>query len=114
MIPQAGELICRDVYIATGGLHATYKWAFDLDLFICLKKSGRLQFVDSTLAKYRWHEGSLSIGGRRRSVNGATPIRRSLMPKSLQFVSLLWKILIKKSILVAGNHLNAKLTRLET
>ena len=106
--------MCREVYIATGGLHATYKWTFDLDLFIRLKKSGRLQFIDSTLTKYRWHEGSLSIGGRQRSVNEATLIRRSLLPKSLQFVSLLWKILIKKSILVAGNRLNAKLTRLET
>jgi GT2 family glycosyltransferase len=114
LIPQPGALMRRDAYIATGGLNATYKWAFDLDLFIRLKKNGRLQFIDSTLAKFRWHEGSLSVGGRKGSVKEASQIRRSSLPKSLQFVSLLWEIPMKKVILAAGKRLNTKLTRLET
>jgi GT2 family glycosyltransferase len=114
LIPQPGALMRRDAYIATGGLNATYKWAFDLDLFIRLKKNGRLQFIDSTLAKFRWHEGSLSVGGRQGSVKEASQIRRSSLPKSIQFVSLLWEIPMKKVILAAGNRLNTKLTRLET
>ena len=114
LIPQPGALMRRDAYIATGGLNATYKWAFDLDLFIRLKKNGRLQFIDSTLAKFRWHEGSLSVGGRQGSVKEASQIRRSSLPKSIHLVSLLWEIPMKKVILAAGNRLNTKLTRLET
>jgi GT2 family glycosyltransferase len=109
LIPQPGALMRRDAYRAIGGLNTSYKWAFDLDLLIRLKKVGTLQFVDTTLAKFRWHEGSLSVGGRKGSVNEASSIRRASLPRALQIVSPLWEIPMKQAILAAGNRLNRKL-----
>ena len=112
LIPQPGALIRRDAYTVIGGLNTSYKWAFDLDLLLRLKKVGTLQFVDTTLAKFRWHEGSLSVGGRRGSVNEASSIRRASLPKVLRIVSPLWEIPMKQAILVAGNRLNRKLKQI--
>ena len=111
LIPQPGALMRRDAYMAIGGLNTSYKWAFDLDLLLRLKKVGALQFVDTTLAKFRWHEGSLSVGGRKGSVNEASIIRRASLPRVLRIVSPLWEIPMKLAILAAGNRLNRKLKR---
>jgi hypothetical protein len=112
LIPQPGALMRRDAYTAIGGLNTSYKWAFDLDLLIRLKKVGTLQFVDTTLAKFRWHEGSLSVGGRKWSVNEASVIRRASLPRVLRIVSPLWEIPMKQAIFAAGNRLNRKLKRI--
>ena len=112
VIPQPGALMRRDAYMAIGGLNTSYKWAFDLDLLIRLKKVGTLQFVDTTLAKFRWHEGSLSVGGRKGSVNEASSIRRASLPRVLRIVSPLWEVPMKQAILAAGNRLNRKLKRI--
>ena len=112
LIPQPGALMRRDAYMAIGGLNTSYKWAFDLDLLIRLKKVGTLQFVDTTLAKFRWHEGSLSVGGRKGSVNEASSIRRASLPRVLRIVSPLWEVPMKQAILAAGNRLNRKLKRI--
>jgi GT2 family glycosyltransferase len=112
LIPQPGALMRRSAYIAIGGLDPSYKWAFDLDMLIRLKKVGRLQFIDATLAKFRWHEGSLSVGGRKGSVNEASFIRRKSLPKTLQLISPLWEIPMRFAILAAGDRLNRKLMRL--
>jgi GT2 family glycosyltransferase len=111
LIPQPGALIRRDAYTAIGGLNTSYKWAFDLDLLFRLKKLGKLHFVDVTLAKFRWHEGSLSVGGRKGSVNEASSIRRASLPRIFLVISLLWEIPMRRAIFSAGNRLNRKLKR---
>lgn len=113
LIPQPGALIRRDAYTAIGGLNTSYKWAFDLDLLFRLKKLGKLHFVDVTLAKFRWHEGSLSVGGRKGSVNEASSIRRASLPGILQVISPLWEIPMRQAIFAAGNRLNRKLKRID-
>ena len=112
LIPQPGALMRRDAYMAVGGLNTSYKWAFDLDLLIRLKKVGKLHFVNATLAKFRWHEGSLSVGGRKGSVNEASSIRRASLPRMVQVISPLWEIPMRQVIFAAGNRLNRKLKRI--
>jgi len=112
LIPQPGALIRRDAYTAIGGLNTSYKWAFDLDLLFRLKKLGELDFVDVTLAKFRWHQGSLSVGGRKGSVNEASSIRRASLPRMVQVISPLWEIPMRQAIFAAGNRLNRKLKRI--
>ena len=112
LIPQPGALIRRDTYTAIGGLNTSYKWAFDLDLLLRLKKLGKLQFVDVTLANFRWHEGSLSVGGRKGSVHEASSIRRASLPRIFQVISPLWEIPMRQAIFAAGNRLNRKLKRI--
>jgi GT2 family glycosyltransferase len=111
LIPQPGSLMRRDAYEKIGGLDHQYKWAFDLDLFIRLSRVGKLQFTPRTLAKFRWHDGSLSVGGRNGSVAEASAIRIAALPIMLRAIALLWEIPIRWAILKAGNRLNLRSTR---
>ena len=98
----------RDMYEQIGGLNQEFKWAFDLDLFIRLSRVGRLQFTPQTLAKFRWHDGSLSVGGRAGSASEASVIRIAALPRWIQLLAPLWEAPIRRIILRAGNRLTVR------
>jgi len=102
MIPQPGSLIRRTAFIHVGGLDNRYKWAFDLDLIIRLRELGSLRFVNQKLASFRWHEGSLSVGGRAGSVREASQIRQNSLPLILRIFSPIWEFPLRKLIMIAG------------
>jgi len=97
-----------DAYEQIGGLNHQYKWAFDLDLLIRLTRVGKLQFTPRTLAKFRWHDGSLSVGGRRGSVAEASAIRIATLPFVVRAIAPLWEKTIRWAILRAGDRLNIR------
>ncbi len=108
LIPQPGSLMRRDMYEQIGGLNQEFKWAFDLNLFIRISRVGRLQFTPQTLAKFRWHDGSLSVGGRNGSVAEASVIRIAALPRWIQLLAPLWEALIRKVIMLAGKRINIR------
>ena len=108
LIPQPGSLMRRNAFEKIGGLDHQYKWAFDLDLFIRLSRVGKLQFTPRTLAKFRWHEGSLSVGGRNGSVIEASKIRINSLPPAARFFAPLWETPIRRAILGAGRQLTLR------
>ena len=111
LIPQPGSLMRKDTYEKIGGLDHHYKWAFDLDLFIRLSRVGKLQFTPRTLAKFRWHQDSLSVGGRNGSVAEASEIRMNSLPSPLKAFSPLWETPIRKVILQTGEKLSLRSAR---
>ena len=111
LVPQPGSLFDRQVFDEIGGLDESLKWAFDLDLFLRLARRGRVTYVDATLAEFRWHDDSLSVGGRKGSVAEASAIRRRFMPAALRPLSFLWEPLVRRAILVAGAVMNRRIRR---
>ena len=108
LIPQPGSLFRRDAYEQVGGLDSRYKWAFDLDLLIRLSRVGKLKYTPRPLAKFRWHDGSLSVGGREGSVNEASVIRTAALPKWIRPLAPLWEAPIRGIILRAGKRLTIR------
>lgn len=108
LIPQPGALFRRDAYEKIGGLDRRYKWAFDLDLLIRLSRVGKLHFLPATLGRFRWHEGSLSVGGRQGSVREASEIRISALPAVVRVFAPLWEKPIRWIIMRAGESLTAR------
>lgn len=108
LIPQPGSLMRRDKYEQIGGLNHELKWAFDLDLFLRISHAGKLQFTPRTLAKFRWHDGSLSVGGRSGSVSEASAIRKASLPHQLLRVSEFWESPIRRMILRTGTMLTKR------
>jgi hypothetical protein len=108
LIPQPGSLMNRKAYEQIGGLDHQYKWAFDLDLLIRLSRVGRLQFTPRTLAKFRWHDGSLSVGGRNGSVAEASMIRIAALPSWIHLIAPVWEIFIRRVIMWAGNRMSKR------
>ena len=111
LVPQPGSLMRRDMYEQIGGLNHRYKWAFDLDLLIRLSRVGKLQFTPRTLAKFRWHQESLSVGGRNGSVAEASEIRVNSLSSPLKAFAPLWEAPIRRAILKAGEKLSLRSAR---
>jgi GT2 family glycosyltransferase len=108
LIPQPGALFRRDAYEQIGGLDRRYKWAFDLDLLIRLSRVGKLHFLPTTLGRFRWHEGSLSVGGRLGSVREASEIRITALPTVVRLIAPLWEKPIRWAIMRAGERLTLR------
>jgi GT2 family glycosyltransferase len=106
LIPQPGSLFRKSSFDSLAGLDEKLKWAFDLDLLIRLRKLGKLRFIRHTLADFRWHEGSLSVGSRKGSVLEASEVRVSHLPQPLARLSFIWEPFVRFVILKAGERLS--------
>jgi hypothetical protein len=103
LIPQPGSLFRRRSYLRTKGLRADLGWAFDLDIFLQLARVGRLSYLRRTLASFRWHADSLSVGQRRDSVREASQVRREYLPRWLRPISGLWERPVQWATYRAGS-----------
>jgi GT2 family glycosyltransferase len=108
LISQPAVLFRRTAYESVGGLNFSYKWAFDLDLLMRLRSTGKLRYVPKVLGSFRWHDNSLTVGSRRGSVNEASIIRRAALPTLLRWVSPLWELPLRKLIMIAGSFVSRR------
>jgi glycosyltransferase involved in cell wall biosynthesis len=107
LIPQPGALFRKSSFWEVGGLDTKYDWAFDFDLFIKFSKIGKLSYLNSTLANFRWHPASLSVEYRKKSVAEASVVRVSHLPAFIRPISLLWEYPVRQATLIAGNRVTA-------
>ena len=110
LIPQPGSLFRRSSFEQVGGLDESLKWAFDLDLFLKLRKVGKFGFLKEPLAEFRWHDGSLSVGSRQGSVDEASKVRRRRLPQGIKQASVVWEPLLRKIILFAGTRVSKRVS----
>ena len=82
--------------------------AFDLDLFLKLRKMGEIEFLNQKVASCRWHPTSLSVSERRSAVREASRIRRRNHTKAVEKLSLIWEPAIIIFTLLLGNVVNWK------
>jgi hypothetical protein len=109
LIPQPGALYRRDAFEKVGGLSDKYGWAFDFELFYSLSKIGKAVYLPKELAQFRWHPGSLSVSRRRESVNEASAVRKSHLPKLLRAISEIWEWPVRQATYLAGIRVSKKL-----
>jgi hypothetical protein len=96
LIPQPGSLIRRSCLNKVGGLDETLGWVFDLDLFLRLRRIGKLKYLNVSCGSFRWHQDSLSVAGRARSVNEASMVRQSYLPLPLRWICGLWEFPVRR------------------
>ncbi len=108
LVPQPGSLFRRSSYRSVGGLRTDLGWAFDLDLFLRLAGVGKLSYVRDTLAAFRWHADSLSVGQRGDSVREASQVRREFLPAWVRPVSLVWETPVRWATHRAGDFVGGR------
>lgn len=91
-IPQPGSIYRRDCFSRIGGLDQSLGWAFDQDLFHRFAQNNELLYVNATVASFRWHSESLSMGHIRKSMNESRKVRQKYMSKPLRIASNIWEI----------------------
>lgn len=115
LVPQPGSLIRRSCLESMGFLDESLKWAFDLEMFLKLRKQSRgLRFVPVLVSEFRWHNDSLTVGSRRGSVEEASQVRRRHLPSGLRALSFLWEPFVRKVILLAGSRVTKRFQRVVT
>ena len=62
LVPQPGSIARASAVRAVGYLDEDLRYAMDLDLFLRLKDVGAIGYVPRSLARFRWHEGSTTVG----------------------------------------------------
>ena len=105
LIPQPGALFRADAYERVGGLRSDFKWAFDFELFIRFSKIGSIRYISQTLASFRWHTDSLSVGGRHGSVLEASKARSIHLPVIFRLFSFIWEFPVRFITKYAGNFI---------
>jgi len=105
LIPQPGSLFRAEAYERVGGLRSDFKWAFDFELFIRFSKIGPIRYIPQTLASFRWHSDSLSVGGRQGSVLEASKARSIHLPVILRTFSFIWEFPLRFITKYAGNFI---------
>ena len=111
LIPQPGSLMRRSVFESFGGLRTDLGWAFDVDLFINLKKNGKVKYLKQPLASFRWHPESLSVGQRDGSVREASQVRVQYLPKPIKPLSIIWEPALRWATKRAGTVLNDRVLK---
>lgn len=109
-MPQPGSLFRRSTFNDIGCLNPEFRMAFDLDLFLKLRKVGDIEFLNHKVASFRWHPTSLSVLQRRSAVREASMIRRRNHTKVVGKLSLIWEPVIVTLTLLIANFVNWKKT----
>lgn len=75
-VPQPGCLFRSSTFQEVGGVDESLRYAMDLDLFLRMRTRGSLTYVPEVLAKFRRHEGSLTVSNPDPGVEaGAVRLR---------------------------------------
>jgi GT2 family glycosyltransferase len=111
LIPQPGSLMRRSTFNSFGGLRTDLGWAFDVDLFINLKRHGKVRYLKQPLASFRWHPESLSVGQRDGSVREASQVRIQYLPKLIKPLSVAWEPVLRWATKRAGKALNNRVLK---
>jgi GT2 family glycosyltransferase len=109
LIPQPSAFFRRDAFNRVGGLSDKFQFAFDLDLFLKLSKSGKSVFIDQILSSHRWHKTSLTYSRRWESVREASNVRVSNLAPIARLFSFLWEMPIQLITYTAGQLLSSGL-----
>ena len=102
LVPQPGSLLRHSDVIAAGGLDESIRLAMDLDLFLRLRKRGRLIALPRTLASFRWHTDSATVSSETESMEESDQLRMKYMPRPFAFAYRLlrwpgrWALLLAK------------------
>ena len=75
LVPQPGSVARASAVRAVGMLDESLRYAMDLDLFLRLADVGRIGYLPRSLARFRWHAGSTTVGSPAASEAEARMVR---------------------------------------
>ena len=104
LVSQPSTIYKREAYTTSGGLSGLYSHAFDFDLFLKLRKVGNFIYTPVLMSSWRWHEDSMTVNKRWRSVSDASRARlhNALLP---QWILLVTDVPVRVFTFVAGKAL---------
>lgn len=111
LAPQPGSLFRRSVFEKVGRLDPRFTLAFDFDLFLSISRKGKTKYVADTLASFRWHRESLSVGQRKSSVKQASLVRKKHASFCLRVILFITNPVVEAASYAAGFLINLMLSK---
>jgi len=108
LIPQPGMLVRMDAWQAVGGVDESYRFAFDLDLLLKLKKLGPLVDTRTIVSSFRWHADSLTVGDRTTNLQESERAKRSALSPTAQKLAWLWERPVRGATRLAAWEVNRR------
>lgn len=91
LIPQPGMLIRRAAWDQVGGVDESYRFAFDFDLLLKLKKIGPLVDVGQIVSSFLWHADSLTVGDRTTNLQESERAKRAALSPTARRFAWMWE-----------------------
>lgn len=111
LIPQPGMLVRTNIWQRVSGLDETYRFAFDLDLLLRLRKHGRLLPIDRVVAAFRWHGDSLTVGDRATNIAESERAKRAALSPGARRVAWIWEPPVRVATRIAAQEVSRRARR---
>jgi len=113
LIPQPGMLVRTAAWKSVGGLDESYRFAFDLDLLLKLKRIGDLIAVPQVVSAFRWHGDSLTVGDRGTNLDESDRARLHALSPAARRVSWMWRRPVRAATRVAAWEVSRRAARIQ-
>ena len=111
LIPQPGMLVRANAWMIEDGIDESYRFAFDLDLLLRLRKHGHLRDTGVIVSSFRWHADSLTVGDRTRSLDESERAKRAALSPTTRKVAWLWEKPVRGATRLAARQVNRRARR---
>lgn len=112
LIPQPGMLVRTSAWHAVGGLDESFRFAFDLDLLLRLKRIGAFVDVGQVVSSFRWHPDSLTVGDRTTSLEESERARRRSLSPTARRCAWMWERPVRVATRMAAAEVQRRAVRL--
>lgn len=113
LIPQPGMLIRRSAWDEVGGVDESYRFAFDLDLLLRLKRIGPLIDVGQVVSSFLWHADSLTVGDRTTNLEESERAKRAALSPMARRLACLWEGPVRVATRLAAHEVSRRAARLQ-
>lgn len=111
LIPQPGMLIRRSAWEQVGGVDESYRFAFDFDLLLKLRKIGPLVDVGQIVSSFLWHADSLTVGDRTANLQESERAKRAALSPTARRVAWMWEGPVRVATRAAAWEVNRRAAR---
>lgn len=108
LVPQPGMLVRSHAWHEAGGLDESYRFAFDLDLLLKIKKLGQLVAVKHIVSSFRWHAQSLTVSDRTTNLRESERAKRSHLPAPMRPLAPIWDFPVRWATRVAARRVSGR------
>ena len=87
---------------SVGGVDESYRFAFDLDLLLRLRKLGPLVDTGTIVSSFRWHADSLTVGDRTTNLQESERAKRAALSPNTRKMAWLWERPVRGATRIAA------------
>jgi len=102
LIPQPGMLVRRSAWIAVGGVDESFRFAFDFDLLLKLRRLGSLIALPEIVSCFRWHADSLTVSDRSTNLDESQRAKRRYLTPRQQRWKWIWEKPVRGATRIAA------------